>query len=500
MTVYKYNWNNICWHRVESLVFQWQYKIYQASISNNKKRIYFFQSKLIRSNIRKLITIRRGTNNFEKYSIKSRHTYFIFYDENFKIFIKNVICKEKSERNSHLYTSSIIDSYNLLLINLILEPEWERQFSKCDQNSYNFRTGFQYHDIIENVRKQIRNPTYFISIRTNKINISGHTFILEKIHINPKNYSLFRNWFKEKNFKKDTKYPFFKNIVIHGIEVSFIERIGRKIKYLEKSQFSKWIKNFCFVRFNNNLIVFSPNRNTKKFQIEISKWLIKVGFNLQKNRLRICHSRRKINFLKKKVIKNIIFPGFTLCGFFFQHSKFKDPVYFKKNTNPEKRKICDPVYVINITPSKEKLKQHLNKLSYFIFIFGIQTYYRTIIENINPIIWNWCNYFRYYNCKARFRLRQYITFCILKKWSKQFVRKKIFRKRFRSIRKKVNNQSETTTYLNIMRSKITRTVLLHTDFTPKIFIQVNKKFSIFNENSFYFNKRFCIIEKLFKTV
>jgi hypothetical protein len=62
---------------------------------------------------------------------------------------------------------------------------------------------------------------------------------------------------------------------------------------------------------------------------------------------------------------------------------------------------------------------------------------------------------------------------------------------------KTNNQSETIVYLNIMSVKIARKTLLHTDFTPKIFIQIGKRFSIFNEHSFYFNKRFSTLKRLF---
>jgi hypothetical protein len=87
MTVYKCNRNNICWQKVESLVFQWQHKIYQASFSGNESRIHFIQNKLIRSTIRKLIAIRRGINKLEKFE-EIRYTYLFFYNNNFDTFIK----------------------------------------------------------------------------------------------------------------------------------------------------------------------------------------------------------------------------------------------------------------------------------------------------------------------------------------------------------------------------------------------------------------------------
>lgn len=100
MTTYKYSWNSICWKQVENLVFQWQHKIYQASISGNKNRIYFFQNKLSRSTIGKVIAIRRSIRTFETQYIKIQDKRFPSYSFNFKIFIKKVTRKKKSKNSN----------------------------------------------------------------------------------------------------------------------------------------------------------------------------------------------------------------------------------------------------------------------------------------------------------------------------------------------------------------------------------------------------------------
>jgi hypothetical protein len=412
-----------------------------------------------------------------------------------------------------LHISSNIKNYIHLLINLALEPEWERKFSKQDQNSYEFRIGFEYHDMIENVRKHLQNPNYFENIIACNTNVFGYTIILKKIHINTQNYNLFRGWLKENLFKKDRKFSIkinkttcqniegvlFKNIVMYGIEQTLIEKIRKKIKYLgTQIPKKKWIRNFRYIRFGNNFVIFSPNKRTKRFRAIRSKWLTKVGFDLRERGFQILHTRKRFYVLNKKSTKNIIIlPGFTICGFFFRHYKLRKIAHLKKNLNLTGKKNYDHylIYQVTITPSKKKLKQHLNKLSYIIFTLGKNICHRTLIESVNPIIWNWCNYFRYYNCKTRFRFRQYITFCMLKQWANQFRGKKIFRRSFLNISKKINNQSEAIAYLNIVNVKVTRKILLHTDFTPKIFIQISKKFSIFNENNFYFNNRFSTLGK-----
>jgi hypothetical protein len=335
------------------------------------------------------------------------------------------------------YISSILTSCSRLLLALAIEPEWERKFSKQDQNTYRFRIYTSDHDIVENIRKRLQNPAYFTNIVTYKVKNFGYVLILEKMRVNQQSYNMFRTWFKKNFLKKDKKtlieirrtiYQknvesfFFRNILMYGLEQILIEDARKKIRYLKNFQISKqkWIKNFRYFRFDKDFIIFSPNRRNKIFQKSRLRWLIKVGFDLKK-KINRRSTRKNICFLNKKAIESIIFPGFAICGFFIQHYKFKTTAYLEEDLNiikKENYKIYIK-YQITITPSKKELKKHLNKMSYIIFILGKNTYYRTLIKNINPIMWNWCNYFRYYNCQNRFQLRQYITFCMLKQWNKK---------------------------------------------------------------------------------
>jgi hypothetical protein len=185
--------------------------------------------------------------------------------------------------------------------------------------------------MMENVRKRFQNPTYFTNISVHRINVFRHVLILEKIHINPQNYILFQDWFKRNFLKKDKKLSirinktiyrkniecfFFKNIVLHGIEQNFIEKVSKKIKHLRNFQRSKWIRNFGYIRSSDNFVIFSPSRNGKKFRVIMSKWLIKVGFDLRKKRFKMSHSRKKVYFLNKKAKKKYYSPWFYPLWFF----------------------------------------------------------------------------------------------------------------------------------------------------------------------------------------
>jgi hypothetical protein len=249
------------------------------------------------------------------------------------------------------------------------------------------------------------------------------------------------------------------------------------------------MRNIGFIRFFNKFIIFSPIKNPKRQKKSILRWIVKVGFDINK-RFKIHHTRKRFCFRDKKATNDIVFPGFTIFGFRLQHCRFKKILSLLKKENC----VINLTYRISITPSKKSIKKHFNKLSYSMFTLDINIHYRTLLKNINPIIWIWCNYFRYYDCYNRFRLSQYVTFYILKQWRKKLSRKKTFLKRFFKIRKQASSQSSSAVYLNFTTARATGTILLHTDFSPKTFVPISKSFSIFNGNNFYWNKRIATLE------
>jgi hypothetical protein len=125
--------------------------------------------------------------------------------------------------------------------------------------------------------------------------------------------------------RKNIECFFFRNILMYGLEQVLIERARKKIKQLNNLQISKqnWIKNFGYTRFDKRFIIFSPNKNRIKFKKNRFQWLIKIGFNLRKKQFNMRSTRKKLYFLNKETVESIIFPGLSLCGFFFQHYKFK---------------------------------------------------------------------------------------------------------------------------------------------------------------------------------
>jgi hypothetical protein len=287
---------------------------------------------------------------------------------------------------------------------------------------------------------------------------------------------------------------------MYGIEQVIIEYTNNKIKQHEIFQDSpyKWTKKLKFIRLVEKIMIFSPADHKKKIQRACFNWLAKVGYTLMQ--LKIRHTRKAFSCTVKTIPRSIVFAGFNIFGFYFKHYRFKTTNQNRKTFKLKKSYVFNIVHQIVVIPSKKRIKQHLNNLSYIIFILHRNVHFRILVTKLNPIIWNWCNYFRYYNCQGRFRLRQYTRFCIIKQWSKnarkKILKKKLFKKYVCTERKRANTQSRTIVSLSLINIRTTNKILFHTDFTPKVFITIKKGYSIFNQNSFYWNKRLSTIENI----
>jgi len=295
---------------------------------------------------------------------------------------------------------------------------------------------------------------------------------------------------KEQLDRKDFLSCFFTNILIHGIDQFVIEHINNSL-HIMNPFLSKWTHRYNYIRFIDSFIIFSPV-DVKKGYKSCLQSLLKVGFALIIEEPKVQHTRKKFSFISKSTVKKIIFPGFDIFGFYFQHCRFQKLLQYKEDFRITREKnAADVIYQIIITPSKKRIAQHFNNLSYAIFIADFGIYFQSVIKKVNTIIWSWCNYFRYYNCQNRFRLRQYTTFYILKQWNK-----KSEKKYFCKMRKKISNQSRIAAYLNLITIKTTSKILLHIDFTPKTFVQVKREISIFDQDNLHWNKRFSKIENI----
>jgi hypothetical protein len=204
--------------------------------------------------------------------------------------------------------------------------------------------------------------------------------------------------------------------------------------------------------------------------------------------LKLQHTKKNFIYQSRKII---LF-GFTIYDLYVCHSRIRQQIQYKTTWELSKQtyRLDIIYYQLNITPSKIGIITHFKNILYTISTPRMIGCNQIIIKIVNPFIWNWCNYFRYYNCQRRFRLRQYVTLSL---WIR-FRRLKIiafcglFHISYFAHQKTKNHN-------NILRRiwsrpiKLIYKILLHIEFNPKVFIHSQKRTSIFSANLSYWNNR-----------
>ena len=201
-----YKWNEINWQKLERNVFKLQKRIYQASQSNDKKRVNRLQKLLLSSTSARLLSVRRVAqiNNGKKTAgvdgVKS-----INQDQRLDLSIKLNLGEKsrpsrrvwipkpgKSEKRP-LGIPTMTDRAKQALGKLALEPEWEAKF---EPNSYGFRPARSCHDAIEAIFKGIRQKNAYVldaDIKGCFDNID-HTALLKKLNTFPKLRRIIKKW------------------------------------------------------------------------------------------------------------------------------------------------------------------------------------------------------------------------------------------------------------------------------------------------------------------
>lgn len=189
----KLNKNIICWQNIERLVFKKQNEVYQAGISGNCNQVFYRQIKLLQSTRVKFIIIRRSVKNFVTHVI---HTYYIILNdphENQSIYFTNTFSWKQNKKataldtyimNSYIFQNffifMVIYGFKIRILAVILEPEWERSFSKNVNISSLFRVRYYPHDAIEYLRKKLMIPIYVTHKYIFKFNNFSYACFLKK--------------------------------------------------------------------------------------------------------------------------------------------------------------------------------------------------------------------------------------------------------------------------------------------------------------------------------
>ena len=303
------------------------------------------------------------------------------------------------------------------LAKLALEPEWEALF---EPNQYGFRPGRSGHDAVEAIFNAIRyKAKYVLDADIAKcFDQINHLSLLRKLDTYPTMHRLVRAWLKagviDNRVLSDTSEgtpqggvisPLLANIALHGME----ERIKQYAETLTlRSPAGRVLTKkqrrdtLSLIRYADDFVILHEDLTVvQRCQIIIHEWLADLGLELKPSKTRICNTLHKLGNQA---------PGFDFLGFNIRQ-------YAVGNHHSGRNGIGQTLgFKTIITPSKEAVKVHYDKISEIIESCKAAPQI-ALIRRLNPIIRGWTNYHRTVCSKETFGKLDNLIFNKLRRWA-----------------------------------------------------------------------------------
>ncbi len=425
-------WNQVNWRKLERKVFKLQKRIYRASQRGDVKALRKLQKMLMKSWSARALAVRRvtqdntgkktaGVDGVKSLTPKQRLDLVNKLSLGTKASpTRRVwIPKPGTEEKRPLGIPTMKDRALQALVKLALEPEWEARF---EPNSYGFRPGRACHDAIAAIFDSIRYKAKYvldadIAKCFDRIN---QRKLLHKLNTFPTMRRQIKSWLKAGVMDGNQLFPtsegtpqggvispLLANIALHGME----QRIKSEFPYMVPKSRETWFhkrgENFfspAVIRYADDFVILHEDITVVQgCQTLIADWLKDMGLELKPSKTRLAHTCNTVENEK---------PGFDFLGFNIR--QFSVGKYHSgKNTQGELLG-----FKTIITPSKEKVKVHYDKIAEVINNHKAAPQ-AAMIKHLNPIIRGWSNYFSAVVSKLTYAELDNLVYQKLRAWAKR---------------------------------------------------------------------------------
>ena len=417
-------WKDTPWRKLERYVFRLQKRIFMASQRDDVRTVRQLQKTLIRSRSAKTLAVRQVTqdNQGKKTAgldgVKSLSpTQRLVLVATLKMPAKATptrrvwIPKPGSQEKRPLGIPTLYDRALQALVKKALEPEWEARF---EANSYGFRPGRSAHDAIQAIFSAICNKTRYvldadIAKCFDRIN---HQALLTKLSTFPSLRRQIKSWLKagvmeggqlfpteEGSPQGGVISPLLANIALHGMEQAINQAFparNQKVNGIMVRQ-----TKAHFIRYADDFVILHEELSViEQCQTLVSEWLAPMGLELKASKTSVTHT---LQLYEGKV--GFDFLGFTIRQF---------PVGKRHSGLDNKRQ---PLGFTGVTkPSAVAIKRHTQRLD-TILRRHRSSPQSVLIDELNPVIRGWSNYYSTGMSKKHFARLTHLMFRKLWRWA-----------------------------------------------------------------------------------
>jgi RNA-directed DNA polymerase len=425
-------WNQVKWRKLERKVYKLQKRIYRASQRGDVKALRKLQKMLMKSWSARATSVRRvtqdntgkktaGVDGLKSLTPKQRLNLVnkLHLGTKASPSRKVWIPKPGTEEKRPLGIPTMKDRALQALVKLALEPEWEARF---EPNSYGFRPGRACHDAIAAIFDSIRyKAKYVLDADIAKcFDRIDQRKLLHKLNTFPTMRRQIKSWLKagvmdgkelfptsEGTPQGGVISPLLANIALHGMEHRIKEYVG-SLKYLDKIKKNR-MDSVSLIRYADDFVILHKDLAVVQgCQTLIADWLKDMGLELKPSKTRLAHTGNTVKNEK---------PGFNFLGFNIR--QFSVGKYHSGKT-PQGELLG---YKTIITPSKEKVKVHYDKIAEVINNHKAAPQ-KAMIKQLNPIISGWSNYFSTVVSKVTYAELDKLMYQKLRAWAKRHHPKK----------------------------------------------------------------------------